>query len=84
MPSNGKMATVSTMIPMPPIHCVRLRQYRMPFDTPSISVRMDAPVVVMPDMVSKKALVTLGIAPLIRYGSIPKHTIVNQPKATMR
>ena len=39
-----------------------------------------APVVVKPDIVSKKAFVTLGMLPLNRYGIIP--TSVNTIHAT--
>ena len=48
---------------MPPIQWVRLRQNRTPCGSPSISVRIDAPVVVSPETVSKNAFVNDGIAP---------------------
>ena len=57
------MAMARTMIPMPPIQCVVLLQNRMLCGMTSISCRMEAPVVVYPDMVSKKASVKLGMAP---------------------
>ena len=43
-------------IPKPPIHCVRLRQKSIPWERDSISSRIVAPVVVNPDMVSKKGI----------------------------
>ena len=46
MPSRGRMAIVSTMMPMPPIQWVMDRQRRMPGATTSMSSRMVAPVVV--------------------------------------
>ena len=55
MPSRGRMATVSTTMPMPPSHCVSERQNRTDRGSDSMSVSRVAPVVVNPDMVSKKA-----------------------------
>ena len=57
MPSTGITARVSTMIPIPPSQWVRLRQKRRPRGTTSMSVSTEEPVVVKPDMVSKKASV---------------------------
>ncbi|OPY08667.1 MAG: hypothetical protein A4E67_00933 [Syntrophaceae bacterium PtaB.Bin038] len=54
-PSSGRMARERMMIPMPPSHWVRARQKRMPLEVPSRFDRTEAPVVVNPDMVSKKA-----------------------------
>ncbi len=49
------MAIPSTMIPIPPSHCVALRQSRMPGSVASMSVSTVEPVVVKPDMDSKSA-----------------------------
>ena len=46
IPSKGRMAIAKTIIPMPPIQWVVLRQNKTPFGTDSISVRIDEPVVV--------------------------------------
>ena len=56
------MASVSTMMPMPPIQWARLRQKRNAFGMSSMfglppPPRMVAPVVVKPLIVSKKASV---------------------------
>ncbi len=51
------MARESRIMPRPPIHCVRLRQKSSPLGRDSMSLMMEAPVVVKPDMVSKKASV---------------------------
>jgi hypothetical protein len=51
---------------MPPTHCVVDRQNRIPRGMEAGSVRIEAPVVVNPDAVSKNALVIEGIAPLKR------------------
>lgn len=57
MPRRGSTATVSTTMPMPPIQWVRERQNRIERGSASMSRRIEAPVVVNPDMVSKKASV---------------------------
>ena len=51
------------MMPMPPNHWVKLRQNRMPRECTSIAVITEAPVVVKPLMVSKKASVTEAVVP---------------------
>lgn len=57
------MRITRTMIPIPPIQWVKLRQNKMDFGSASISVKMEDPVVVKPDTDSKKALVKKGMAP---------------------
>ena len=52
---------VKNTMPNPPNHCVRLRQNRMPWGNDSMLSSTVAPVVVKPDMVSKKALATLSV-----------------------
>ena len=51
----GMMATIRTRTPMPPIQCVKLRQNSREWDMDSTCVRIEAPVVVKPETVSKKA-----------------------------
>lgn len=48
-----------------------------------MSLRMDAPVVVKPDMVSKKASVMDGMYPEIMKGKLPKMEKKIQPKVTI-
>ena len=57
----GSTAMVKNTMPNPPNHCVRLRQNRMPWGNDSMLSSTVAPVVVKPDMVSKKALATLSV-----------------------
>jgi hypothetical protein len=52
-----------TIIPIPPIQCVKLLQNKMDFGSASMSVKMEDPVVVNPDADSKKAFINDGIAP---------------------
>ena len=56
-PSSGRMATARTMIPMPPSHWSSWRQRLMEGARVSSPIITVAPVVVSPDMVSKKASV---------------------------
>jgi hypothetical protein len=69
---------------MPPIQCVRLLQYNMLFGAASISCSIVAPVVVNPDMVSKKALVNEDIVPLNKNGIVPNKEMTIQARATIR
>ena len=52
----------------------------MSFDTPSILVRMVAPVVVKPESASKKASVKLGTLLLSRKGSPPNTDSTNHER----
>ena len=62
IPSIGKIAILKTMIPIPPINCVKDRQNNIPCGTSSIN-KVDecpstvAPVVVRPLIASKKEFV---------------------------
>ncbi len=53
--SRGSTASASTTIPIPPSHWVNCRHISIEWSTASMSVRIDAPVVVNPDIVSKYA-----------------------------
>ena len=64
-PNMGSTAMVKNTIPKPPIHWVIARQNRMPWGMDSMLFRIVAPVLLKPDMVSKKASVTLGMKPPI-------------------
>ncbi len=81
-PRKGRIARDSTMIPIPPIQWVRLRQNRIPWEMLSMSVRVVAPVVVKPDMVSKNASVKEGMAPESIKGRLPHREKAIHPKAT--
>ena len=60
-----------------------LLQKRIPSGNDSISFKIDDPVVVKPDMVSKKALVKSGIELLIRNGKLPKKEKSTQTEVTI-
>ena len=70
--SIGMTARVKSMIPMPPIHCIMARQICMPWLMFSIESSTDAPVVVKPDMDSKKASLTDTGVELKMNGIMPK------------
>ena len=63
-PNIGRMATLSTIIPIPPIHCVSARQRSTECVWAATSVKRVEPVVVNPAMVSYHASVMVGRAPL--------------------
>jgi len=56
--SNGSTGIAITIIPMPPSHCKIALHIRIPFGALSRSVIMVDPVVVIPDILSKKASTT--------------------------
>ena len=70
-PNIGNIATLSTMIPIPPIHCINARHNRMEWDCASTSVNTVEPVVVKPAIVSYHASVMEGRAPLSQNGNMP-------------
>ena len=73
MPSKGRIASERMMIPIPPNHCVILRQRKNAVRKGlNITGITEAPVVVNPEMVSKKASVNEAADPVTRYGRVPK------------
>ena len=80
----GKMATVKNTIPKPPIQWVIARQKSRLDGNDSILSSMVAPVVLNPDIVSKKAFVTDGIYPLKIYSIEPNiENIIQQRETTI-
>ena len=69
---SGKTSNMKTTIPNPPIKWVEDRQNSRPFGKTSTSVSMDAPVVVRPETLSKKAFTNVNSPPPISYGSMAK------------
>ena len=60
-----EIASRNTRTPMPPSQWLKLLQYRMPLGSPSTAGSMEAPVVVNPDTISKKASTKSGMTPEI-------------------
>ena len=58
--SMGRTAIAMTMMPMPPSHCSKARHSKIPFGAVSSVVITVEPVVVMPDIASKKESVKLN------------------------
>ena len=83
-PAVGRMAMVKKMMPSPPIQCVMLRQNKVPWGRESMFERMVTPVVVKPDMFSKKASAVLVQAPVKSKGNMPMREKIIQVKVTMR
>jgi hypothetical protein len=80
--SDGRIIITSTIIPNPPIHCVRLLQKRIDFGSDSTSAKIVEPVVENPDADSKKASKKEVMDPLKIYGNMPKNVRANHDKVT--
>ena len=81
-PVMGSTARINTITPMPPIQWVKLRQNRLHRDSASTSLKMLAPVVVNPEIVSNSASVKLGISPLNTKGRAPMALSSTQARVT--
>jgi hypothetical protein len=68
---------------MPPIQCVKLLQNKISFVNTSTFVKILAPVVVKPELASKKASIRDGIDLLKTKGKEPKKDIRIQLNATI-
>src|SRR3712207_2627095 len=82
-PTRGATATNRTTIPIPPVHCVMLRQRRSEGARSSGASTVEAPVVVKPAIDSKKAS-TGPITPEKTNGDAPKVATPSHPSTTMR
>ena len=82
-PKMGISATVKTTIPTPPCHWVRLRQKSSDLGKDSTSEKTLAPVVVKPEIVSKKASRTFDVIPDKRKGSVPTRERSSQTNVTV-
>ena len=71
-------------MPMPPTQAVEMRQSCNPRGKASISLRIEAPVVVKPDTLSNTALIKVNSRPYIRKGSIPNPQAKSQASTTMQ
>jgi len=81
--SMGRMASPRTMIPMPPSQWVRARQKLMLGGMTSTSMMILDPVVVKPDMDSKKASTNDGMTSDRRKGRAPRKEMAIQLSTTM-
>ena len=77
------MASAKTSTPIPPIKWAKLRQKRSECVKTLTSGKMVAPVVVNPELISKKASMMLGICPDKTKGSAPKKDQSTQQSATI-
>jgi len=87
-PSSGRMATISTTMPIPPSHWVSCRHISIEREWVSneMSPRTVAPVVVNPLMLSNSAFVGWATvpSPARRYGSVPSSGTTIQARPTKR
>ena len=84
IPNTGRRAVMNTIIPIPPSQWVKERQNSIERGRTSISVSMEAPVVVNPEQLSKKASAKDGIAPDNMNGNEPINDAINQLMDTIR
>ncbi len=77
---NGRIDIAIRIIPIPPSHCRRARHSRIPFGASSRPVITVEPVVVIPDIDSKKESVKLICSSDKRNGKAPNVAIPNQLK----
>ena len=81
--SSGRIAKIKTITPIPPIQWENERQNNMLCDNDSTSVHIDAPVVVKPEDISKKASKKFGISLLITSGNAPTIATTIHDNATI-
>ena len=82
--NNGKIVIAITTIPIPPNHCMIALHNKILLGLLSKSDIIVAPVVVIPDILSKNASVTLNSISENMKGSEPKIAILNHDKAVNR
>ena len=78
------MAKAKTSTPIPPIKWVKLRQKSREWERTPTSLRIVAPVVVNPELTSKKASIIFGICPEKTKGKAPKKDQRIQQSATIK
>ncbi len=83
-PSSGRMAIASTMMPRPPYQCSACRHRLTAGGSVSRPFKIVAPVVVRPDMVSKKACVNDSPGRISSSGSVADADMMTQPRVTSR
>ena len=76
--NKGKIVIAITTIAIPPNHCIIALQSKILFGLLSRSVIIVAPVVVIPDMLSKKASLKVNSFGDKRKGKLPKIATVTQ------
>ena len=84
IPRKGSRAAVRMSTPIPPSQWVKDRQNSSPMGSPSMAVRMVAPVVVKPEMVSKKQSINGPNRPENQKGSAPNTPNSTQIRPTVK
>jgi len=82
--SSGSIVIAITIIPIPPSHCKMALHIRMLFGAPSRLVIIVDPVVVIPDILSKKESTSDKLRPDDKNGKHPKIAMLSQDKVVKR
>ena len=82
--NKGSIVIAITIIPIPPSHCKIALQIRILFGALSRSVIIVEPVVVIPDILSKKESTSEKLRLDSKKGIHPKIAILSQDKAVKR
>jgi hypothetical protein len=81
---EGNINMTRTMNPKPPSQWVRLLQKSIEYGSISTFAIIEEPVVVKPELDSKKASMKEGIVPLRIYGRVPNTRKINHDSTTIR
>jgi len=81
-PAIGRIASIKTNTPMPPIQWEKLLHIKIECGRTSTSDKIVAPVVVKPDTISNRASTGLEKYPLIKKGIAPQILRTIQQNAT--
>ena len=84
MITEAEQTVIKTIIPIPPSQWVKERQNKMDLGKTSMSVKIEEPVVVNPEQLSKNASINESIAPDAAKGIAPKKATVSQLNDTIR
>ena len=78
--SSGKIVIAITTIPIPPSHCIIALHNKILFGLPSKSEIIVAPVVVIPDILSKNASLNEKFWADSKNGKLPKAATITHAK----
>lgn len=80
---SGRTARMKTITPIPPIQCDNERQNKILFGIAATFVKIEEPVVVNREDISKNASKKFGTHPLIINGTAPNKAINSHDNDTM-
>ena len=82
--SRGSIVIAITITPIPPSHCIIALHIRIPRGALSRLTIIVDPVVVIPDMLSKKASINDKLRLDNKNGKLPKMAILNHDRVVKR